>query len=93
MPVIDARHDPAINRFGTHKGCRYKNSVRIRVTGNPIVNKTFLDKRSAHTWAIQTEDAIKRGVFEFGKQDAPTLRKALSTYLKKITPTMVNGRR
>lgn len=60
--------------------------VRVRLKGYPSVSQTFLDKRSAQVWAIATEDAIRRGVYEFGKADLPTLKQALSRYGKEITP-------
>jgi len=60
--------------------------VRVRLKGYPPVSRTFLDKRSAHAWAIETEDAIRRGVYAFGKVDPPTLKQALTRYGKEITP-------
>lgn len=60
--------------------------VRVRVSGSPTINKTFNDRRSAQAWASHAEDAVRRGVYDFGRQDMPTLREALSSYLKKITP-------
>lgn len=61
--------------------------VRVRVTGNPALSKTFLDKRSAAAWAAEVEDAVRRGVFQFNRQDIPTLGKALTKYARTITPT------
>lgn len=60
--------------------------ARVRVTGFPSISKTFNDRRSAKVWALQVEDEIKRGVYDFGQQDIPTLGAALDTYQKKITP-------
>lgn len=60
--------------------------ARIRITGKPSISETFNDKRSAQAWAVQTEDQIRRGVYEFNRQAMPTLRQALDDYLKKITP-------
>ncbi|NYT68273.1 tyrosine-type recombinase/integrase [Pusillimonas noertemannii] len=60
--------------------------VRVRVQGFPPLSKTFIERRSAQVWAVQTEDDIRRGVFEFGKADIPTLGQALKKYRTKITP-------
>lgn len=60
--------------------------ARVRLAGQGSVSKTFNDKRTAHTWALETEDAIIRGVYRWGQQDVPTLGKALTRYQREITP-------
>ena len=35
----------------------------IRITGNPLVTKTFRIKRDATDWSRTTEDEIIRGVY------------------------------
>lgn len=59
--------------------------VRVRITGQPTVNKTFNSSRAAQAWAVQTEDEIRRGVFQFNVVTVPTLREAIGTYLKSRT--------
>lgn len=60
--------------------------ARVRINGYPSVSQTFNDKRSAQLWALQTEDDIRRGVYNFNQQTIPTLGEALATYQKKVTP-------
>lgn len=60
----------------------------IRITGNPIVTKTFRIKRDATDWARTTEDEIIRGVYIVkSHSEKTTIAKALDRYLKEITPT------
>ena len=60
----------------------------IRITGNPIVTKTFRIKRDATDWARTTEDEIIRGVYiAKSHSEKTTIADALDRYLKEITPT------
>lgn len=59
--------------------------VRVRVKGQPAVTQTFHDRKQACRWGAETEDAIRRGIFEFGKVIIPTLAAALATYKKTVT--------
>ncbi|KAA0911462.1 site-specific integrase [Pusillimonas sp. ANT_WB101] len=62
-----------------------KYSVRVRVLGFPCLHRTFNDRRAAQVWAVQVEDEINRGVYDFGKRELPTLAQALADYAKKVT--------
>ena len=59
----------------------------IRITGNPIVTKTFRIKRDATDWARTTEDEIVRGVYiSRSHSEKTTIAKALERYRNEITP-------
>jgi len=59
--------------------------VRVRVRGAPSLHRTFSDRRAAQAWGVQVEDEIRRGVYEFGTANIPTLAQGLEQYVKKIT--------
>lgn len=56
--------------------------ARVRIAGKPIVSHTFNDKHAAYAWAAQTEDEIRRGIFQFNAATIPSLRETIGTYLK-----------
>jgi len=59
----------------------------IRITGNPLVTKTFRIKRDATDWARTTEDQIVSGVYISGSHsEKTTIAKALERYHNEITP-------
>ena len=59
----------------------------IRITGNPLVTKTFRIKRDATDWARTTEDEIIRGVYiSRSHSEKTTIAKALERYHNEITP-------
>lgn len=63
-----------------------KYSVRVRVQGHGPVSRTFNDSRAAHAWASETEDAIRRGIFQAHRPCMLTLDQALSRYEREVTP-------
>jgi len=61
--------------------------VRVRITGHKAASASFNSEKAAATWAAVTEDAIKRGIYQYRQPSAiPTLSKALATYGKTVTP-------
>ena len=62
--------------------------ARIRIKGQPSVEKTFITKADAEAWAKLTESEMIRGVY-IKRTDAErtTLSEALDRYEAEVTPT------
>ncbi|MEO6959778.1 MAG: hypothetical protein ABI228_01410, partial [Burkholderiaceae bacterium] len=60
-------------------------SARVRIKGQPAVSQTFHDRKQALVWSAETEDAIRRGIYEFDTVIIPTLAAALATYKQTVT--------
>lgn len=56
--------------------------ARVRITGLPSASAAFNDKRAAQAWAAHTEDAIRRGIYQFNAVIIPPLREVIGQYLK-----------
>jgi integrase len=61
--------------------------VRVRVKGSRPVAQSFNSRRAAIAWGAETEDAIRRGIYQYGSATRMlTLGEALTEYGKTVTP-------
>lgn len=64
---------------------RYK--ARVRITGYPVVNKTFPRKTDAHAWAAQVEKQIEDGTyFDHQERKRNTVSVLVDRYLDTVLP-------
>ncbi len=75
-----------VTKIRTKSGqVRYK--ARVRLTGYPIVNKTFPRKTDAHAWAAKVEEQIHDGThFENQQRKLNTVAGMIDRYIEHVLP-------
>ena len=58
----------------------------VRITGHPIIAKSFTSKTDAKLWALSIESKIRRDDLGISKIKFPTFRKIATKYIKEVSP-------
>ena len=58
----------------------------IRITGHPVIAKSFVSKTDAKLWALSIESKIRRDDLGISKIKFPTFREIATKYINEISP-------
>jgi hypothetical protein len=58
----------------------------IRITGHPVIAKSFVSKTDAKLWALSIESKIRRDDLGISKIKYPKFKDLAHRYIKEVSP-------